>query len=237
MVVQLHDQTAWTIDKHLAYGIWFAAIAGGYACSKFIGWLPGARRQLTALCCVAALVYPAATSWQSAWERYHAWPDAAAFITAFKPIAAQSRGLLYVPGHEANIAEYYTPQGYDWTRWSSALSLDPASEPQSTWISYYSAQLRSGNYGAIVLFYSTTFSSARLSGEILLLSNGNRTYKELLSLVGNNSGEPGLPALTQALDTDRDQYRLTATGPYNTGNISGTHDYGIYAIWRKKASA
>jgi putative flippase GtrA/GT2 family glycosyltransferase len=235
MVAQLHDQTAWTIDKNLAYGIWFAAIAAGYASRKFIQWLPGASRQVTALCCVAALAYPAATSWQSAWERYHAWPDAGAFITAFKPIAAQSRGLLYVPGHEANIAQYYTPQGYDWTRWSTALSLDPVAEPQSTWISYYSAQLRSGNYGAIVLFYATTFSSAKLSGDILLLSHGSRTYEELLSLVGNNSGEPGLPALTQALNKDGDQYRLSAIGPYNTSNISGTHDYGIYAIWRKKA--
>ena len=35
-VMQLRYQTTWTIDKHLAYGIWFAAIAAGYACSKFI---------------------------------------------------------------------------------------------------------------------------------------------------------------------------------------------------------
>ena len=89
MAVQLHDQTSWSIDKHLAYGIWFAAIAAGYACSKFISWLPGANRQLAAECRVVALVYPAATGWQSAWERYHAWPNANAFITAFKPAAAQ----------------------------------------------------------------------------------------------------------------------------------------------------
>ena len=37
---QLHDQTAWSIDKHFAYGIWFAAIAAGYACNKLIRWPP-----------------------------------------------------------------------------------------------------------------------------------------------------------------------------------------------------
>ena len=125
LVMQFHDQTSWTIDKHLAYGIWFAAIAAGFTCSKLIRWFPGASRQLALLCCVVALVYPAASSWQSAWERYHAWPDAGAFISAFKPVAAESHGLLYVPEHEANIAEYYTPQGSDWTRWSGALPLDP----------------------------------------------------------------------------------------------------------------
>ncbi len=235
MVMQFHDQTPATIDKHLAYGIWFAAIAAGYACGKFIRWLPGARRPLAALCCAMAFAYPAAISWQTAWQRYHAWPDASAFISTFRPIAAQSQGFLYLPGLEAKIAEYYTPQGNDWTRWRPGLSLDPVAMPQSAWISYYLAQLHDGNYGAIVLFYSTTFSSVRLSGTILLLSHGSGTYQELLNLVGNNSGEPGLPALTQALDTDREQYRLAAVGPYDTSNISGTHDYGIYAIWQKKA--
>lgn len=234
MITQLHDQTIWSIDEHLAYGIWFAAIAAGYACSKFIRWMPGSKEQLAALCCAVALAYPAVTSWQSAWERYHAWPDAGAFISALKPVTAQSHGLLYVPAHEVNIAEYYTPQDNDWTRWNAALSLDPATVPQSDWVSYYSAQLHSGNYGTIALFYSTTFSSVRLPGSVLL-SNGSRTYRELLSLVGNNSGEPGLPALTQALDTDGKQYRLAAVGPYNTSNISGTHDYGIYVIWQKRA--
>ena len=55
--------------------------------------------------------------------------------------------------------------------------------------------------------------------------------QDLLSLVGDNSGERGLPALTRALEGDRDYYRVKA-GPYNTSNISGTHDYGIYVIWK-----
>jgi hypothetical protein len=234
VITQLRDQTVWSIDKHLAYGIWFAAIPAGYACSRFIRWLPRPREQLAALSCAVALVYPAATGWQSAWERYHAWPNADAFISAFKPVAVDSSGFLFVPALEANIAEYYTPQSSDWMRWSAALSLDPASVPQSSWVSYYQAQLRAGEYGTIALFYSTSFSSVRLPGSVLL-SSGNRTYKELLGLVGNNSGEPGLPALTQALVAAGSEYRLTSVGPYNTSNISGSHDYGIYAIWQKRA--
>ena len=196
------------------------------------GGLPGPGPQLAALCCAAALVYPAATGWESAWQRYHAWPDAKAFISALRPIEAHSSGHIFLPGHEANLAEYYTRDVSDWTRWDAALSLDPAL-PRRKWASYYSGHLRSGDYGVIALFYSTTFSSVRLPGQILLPQPGNRAYQELLGLVGDNPGEPGLPALTRALQNDGLQYHLAAEGRYNTSNISGTHDYGIYAIWQR----
>lgn len=235
LVMQFHNQTVSTVDKHLAYGIWFAAISAGYACSKCIEWLPGAKRPLAALCCATALVYPAAASWQAAWQRYHSWPNADAFISSFKPIAAESQGFLYLPALEASIAEYYTPQGYEWTRWNTALSLDPTTPPNSQ-TSYYLTQLNSRNYGVIVLFYSTTFSSVRLPGSVLLSEYNKKTYQKLLTTVAENSGEPGLAALTLALETDG-QYGTPIVGRYNTNNISGTHDYGIYAIWQKKEYA
>jgi hypothetical protein len=224
---QLHDQTAWSIDKHLAYGIWFAAIVGAYGCSKFIQRPSGAKKPFTMFCCVAALSYLAANSWQSAWERYHVWPNAGAFISAFKPAAAQTRGLIYVPGHETNIAEYYTPQGREWTRWSAALSLDPGG-PRNAWGSYYSTQLHSGNYGVIALFYVTTFSSASELPENFLVSPpGSTTNQTLLESLGANSGEPGLRSLTLALENDR-KYDLVRVGPYD-----GAHDHSIFAIWQK----
>ena len=235
MVVGLRGQTAWSIDKHLAYGIWFATISAGYACSRIIRWIPGTRRPLTALCCAAAFVYPGVTSWQSAWQRYHAWPNANAFVSSFGRVAAKSQGQFYLPGQEANIAEYYTQQGSDWGRWSGDISFDPAAIPRSKWNSYYLGQLHSKNYGVIALFYSTTFSSVRIPGKILLSPKAGNSYQELLGLVGNNSGEPGLPAFTLALEKDH-EYRIAAVGHYNTSNISGTHSYGVYAIWQKKGA-
>ena len=217
--VRLHDQTTWSLDEHLAYGIWFATIAAGYACSKLIRWLPGARRQLPALCCAVALAYPAAASWQSAWQRYHAWPDAGSFITAIEPIAAQSHGLIYVPGNEVTIAKYYAPHDSDWTRWTSALPPDRTKLMQSVGKASYPAQLHSGKYEVIVLFYSTTFSSSpELPGRMLLPSQASSTYQQLLSLVGDNSEEPDLPALTLALAKDP-RYGLKAVG-HTTPTIS-----------------
>jgi hypothetical protein len=229
---QLHDQTAWSIDKHLAYGIWFATIPAGYGVNELVRLVPGSSRKLGSLCCAVALVYMAVSSWQSAWARYHAWPDAATFIHEFEPWAAQSSGYIFVPGHERNIAEYYTPQGRNWTRWSSSPSLSPPGG-RATWPSYYSTQLHDQDYGLIVLFYSTSFSSAPELPGADLVSPRNPTQgdtsQELLRLVGDNTGQPGLTALTLVLESDK-RYRLVAVGPYNnTGNHS------IFAIWQKKS--
>jgi putative flippase GtrA/GT2 family glycosyltransferase len=232
MIAQLHNRTVSSADVRLSYGIWFAAIPAGYACSTFIHWLPGARRSLAALCCVTALAYPAIVNWQSAWQRYHAWPNANALINAIRPVAAKNKGSIYLPTLESSIAKYYTPQGSKWGRWTAALPLNPTGTPQS-WSSYYSTQLRQRDYGIIVLFYSTTFSSVKLPGNILLSSYDTNAYQKLLSVVGVNSGQQGLAALTLVLEKDQ-RYRLSAVGRYNTDNISGTHNYGLFAIWYDK---
>ncbi len=59
---QLHDrQTSWSLDEHLGYGIWFAAMAAGYACISLVRWLPGVGKQVGRSLCIA-LAYPAAKS-------------------------------------------------------------------------------------------------------------------------------------------------------------------------------
>ena len=230
-VAQLHDQTGWSLDKHLAYGIWFATITAGYGCDQLIHRSPRANRQFASICCIIGIIYIAATSWQSAWDRFHAWPNADAFISHFKIAAAQSHGLIYVPGQEANIAQYYTAQGRDLKRWSAALSFDPGGS-QSRLESYYTTQLRHTDYGLIALFYSTTFASApELPEEFLLSQHDSGANGGLLGL-GENAEEPGLQELTLALEKDRDYYPIdhgSTIGPYNSAS-----DNGIYVIWLKK---
>ncbi len=228
IAVQFHDQTVWSIDKQLAYGLWFTAIPAGYALSQLVRWLPSSSGPIVALCAVVALAYVAATSWQTAWQRYHAWPNAAPFVARLAPIAVRSGGLIYVPGHEANIAEYYVPLDLNWQRWSPAISLSPAL-PRSGWQHYYAGRLASGDFGVIVLFYATTFSSGQgLPGTFLTSRpRGTSANQELLGLVGVDSSEPGLSALTEAIEADK-QYRAAAVGPYDS-----PHDYGIFVIWRR----
>ena len=221
---QLHDQTGWSLDKHLAYGIWFATIAAGYAYGRLIRWLPTVSRQLIAICSILALAYPAVNGFEAAWQVYHSWANAGSFIREFRPVAAQSRGSIYVAGEE-RIAQYYTVQGRDWTRWTAALELDPPVQRDQQ-EDYYTSQLSNGKYDVIALFYPTTFSSAQLTGPDLLLPPGSRVNQELLRLVGGTR-EPGLLPLTLVLEKDR-EYRLVHVGSY-----SSAHEHNIYAIWEK----
>jgi 4-amino-4-deoxy-L-arabinose transferase-like glycosyltransferase len=233
-VAQFHYGTAWSADKHVAYGFWFAAMAAGYGCDKLIGRPAQARAGLIAVACAVALIYPAVYGFQAAWQRYHLWPNSTAFVAALRPVLAHAQGQIYVPGHVTNIAQYYLPQGRDWWRWNAALALDPAGlpvpVPRANWHGYYAKWVRDRRYGVIALFYSTTFTaSPALSGRAVV--SGGVTGRGLLNLVGANSNEPGIPILTEELEKSR-SYKLVASGPYNITNISGTHSYGAFAIWQ-----
>jgi len=232
-VAQFYEQTAWSLDKHLAYGIWFASMAAGYGCKQLIERLPGVRGRLAAFFCIIILIYPAASAWNSAWKVYHAWPNARSFVGAIAPVVARSGGPIYVLGTgPQNVAEYYLPQGADLRRWVTPFSLDPVTTPRSNWASYYAKHLGDSRLSVICLFYATTFSSAPdLPGSVLLRPDGSNTGQQLLGLVADNSGEPGLTALTLAVEEDS-SYRLTAVGPYDSSGANG-----VYAIWQRKAGS
>jgi Dolichyl-phosphate-mannose-protein mannosyltransferase len=239
-IAQFHYGTAWSADKHVAYGFWFAVMAAGYGCAKLIAWPAGrvgqsGGRKLIAVGAVIALIYPAAYGFEAAWQRYHLWPNSAAFVTALRPVIAHSSGIIYVPGHEQNIAQYYLPEGMDWQRWSSSLALDPAGlpkpVPRSDWPAYYRKYVASGRYQYYALFYDTTFtSSVALSPK--RVASGRVTRQRLLKLVAANSDEAGVPILTNTLENSH-KYRLVGYGPYNITNVTGSHNYGIFVIWKR----
>jgi hypothetical protein len=153
-------------------------------------------------------------------------------VSSFSKYVRQAQVPIYVPGHEANIAEYYTPEGNDWGRWGETLSLNPILLTGETRVAYYKAQLHSRKYGLIVLFYLTTFSTSELSGSTLVSNQLGGPSTNLLTAVAENSGGAGLSALTQAI-VESGAYSAVVWGPYNTSNISGTHGYGAYVIWRR----
>jgi hypothetical protein len=238
---QLHSGTAVSMDKHLAYGIWFGAIGAGYGFSRLTS--PFAHKHsIIVICSAIAVIYPFVNGWEGAWRVYHSWPNATRFVDAFRPIAAKSSGTFFVPaaqGHGDHISEYYLAQGTEWTRWDNpGLELSPANAQSNSLVAYYGHQLSRYSYGAIVLFYKTTFSDAQMSEGILLpkgltnAQNTKSTYGELLGQIGANSHEPGLSALTLAIEQDP-QYKLVATGPYNTQVSFTNYYYGFYAIWQK----
>jgi hypothetical protein len=110
------------LNKHTAFGIWFAAIAAGYAIDAFIAAAPDRRSQaLTTTAGVLALTFPISLGISQSHAFASDWPDSASFIAIFRPLTARTAGPLLV--EDPSIAEYYLPAGHDWQRWSSTRNI------------------------------------------------------------------------------------------------------------------
>jgi putative flippase GtrA/glycosyltransferase involved in cell wall biosynthesis/4-amino-4-deoxy-L-arabinose transferase-like glycosyltransferase len=229
-LAQIHDQTETSLDKHLAYGIWFAAMAAAYGCNRLLKSFPSRKVAPLALACSLALAYPAADNWQAAWYKQHSWGNANSFVTAYRPVAANVSGTLFA-SNQTYVAKYYTSQGHDWMRWASSVPPSPAGLSSSERDAYYLRFLQRANFGAIALFYTTTLHG--LPTRMVVPSSRALAREALLNVVASNTGSAGdpmawLPAFTIALENDP-AYRLVSIGPYDTSTTAN-----IYAIWQKQ---
>jgi Dolichyl-phosphate-mannose-protein mannosyltransferase len=118
---QARIHTLTSLDKHVDFGAWFAAIVAGYAARAIIS-LPRGRwsQALATLACAAALI-PAMTRGSTQSVSLVEWPNAAAFNTAFGRLVASHPGRFLV--ETPSIPEYYLPSGSDWRLWSNTRSI------------------------------------------------------------------------------------------------------------------
>jgi hypothetical protein len=119
---QARLHTTASLDKHLAAGAWFAAIAAGYAVDRFAAAAPAGRTQaLTSGACLVALVFPVALGAGQSRALATSWPNSSAFIAIFRPLAGHGTGRLLV--EDASIPRYYLASGSQWQRWSSTRNI------------------------------------------------------------------------------------------------------------------
>ena len=229
----LAEGTAWALDKHLAYGIWFAVLASAWACRVITGWLASAlddRRRLVALAGVVVLAFPMVANCQLARQALQGWANASSFVAAIRPVVAHSSGQIYATAQQ-RVAEYYTAQGNQWTRWKTrGLPLRPPGVPRARWYAYYARRLRASHASVIALFYATQAKSelsGGTPGDDWLDAHRGHMYTALGALASYQLSEPGVPALTRVIERDH-RYRLVAVGPYGS---SARH--GVFAIWRR----
>jgi len=227
---QMYFQTAWALDKHLALDMWFASMAAGYGCFMAGRWVMRrvrARPGIIASAGAIALLGVLAADWQLASLALHKWPDTTSFITALRPLTARTSGPVFASA-EQRVGEYYTQLGSKWWLWQTkGLSLDPARIPRSGWNEYYADQVAAGRYSLIALFYAAPQSGAVIGAGTAPGARGGPVYAELARLKNFKLNEPGVPALTSALERDRG-YRLAAVGPYDSSDANG-----VYAIWQR----
>jgi putative flippase GtrA/GT2 family glycosyltransferase len=232
---QIRLETGTSLDKHLALGVWFAAIAAGYALSRLTGSFRLSRRAAFA-CASAAIVFPAVNGWSSAFGVYQLWPNAGAYITAVRPLVAKSDGNLLVVQY-SSMTEYYLGNAGNWKRWIS-LSLAPsyANVAPAHWIGYYREQVASASPQLVAIPFDVTFTQE--SAGVVLLANLTKSLKSgkqaeirkvLLQIAAADvsSVEPGLYDLASVIATDP-AYRVVEVTPYNSHIASG-----VFVVWKR----
>jgi hypothetical protein len=110
--------------------------------------------------------------------------------------------------------------------WDSALANVPAG-PQSSWEAAYRARLQSKAPPLVVLAFTGKAQPSQVPAMLAAAASGKAA--ELSEVIGQESGQPGLPALTLALLGDP-SYRQVAIGPCDTGWSYG-YTQGTYIIW------
>ena len=167
---QAHLHTTVSLQKHVVFGAWFAAIAAGYALARLSrvdpghGWAP-----------VMALPIAASTLFGSMGQAdalYQAWPNSAPVI---KALTSYVRAY---PGHylaeDYDVEAYYLRQQVPWPRWSSTYYFSyPGASPG---VASYAAAIRAHYFALIILDFGDTASTdqrivtdmARAGGYIVL---------------------------------------------------------------------
>ena len=140
-----------SLNKHVDLGVWFAAIAAGYAVDRLIEAAPaGNMRAITSGACVIALSFPVALGAGQSRVFATSWPNSAAFIAILGPLVAHTNGRLLV--EDPSIAEYYLPAGSQWQRWSGTRNIVLPSGAPTGGPSDAAGVVGDGNVGTYVLY-------------------------------------------------------------------------------------
>jgi hypothetical protein len=207
-IEQASLHTTASLNKHIALGAWFAAIAAGYAVDKFIAAAPaGNMRAITGGACVIALSFPISLGASQSHMFSTSWPNSAAFIAIFGPLADHETGHLLV--EDPSIAEYYLHVGSQWKQWSSTRNIILPSGAPTGGPSGNAGVVGPGNAGTFALHINEHYFS-------LIALN----FSDTVSLDKNIAAD--LKRLSH--------YHIIQIVPYGAGPSGPTP--GTYVIWR-----
>jgi 4-amino-4-deoxy-L-arabinose transferase-like glycosyltransferase len=113
---RIHTYTS--LDKHVDFGAWFAAIAAGYVVDRMARALRSQSVQLAIVATAALLVLVTIIgAVQSA--QFFSWPGAANVMTAARELTSHGGRFL---ADDDPLFEYYLPRT-SWRQWSSVYSI------------------------------------------------------------------------------------------------------------------
>jgi 4-amino-4-deoxy-L-arabinose transferase-like glycosyltransferase len=207
-VEQASLRTTDSLDKHVVFGVWFAAIAAGYTVDRVIAAAPaGNMRVVTSSACLVALAFPVALGADQSQDFATSWPNSSALIAILGPLVDHGNGRLLV--EDPSVAEYYLPAGSQWQRWSSTRNIVLPSGAPSGGPSDAAGVVGAGNAG--------TFATKIEAG--------------YFSLIALNFSDTSSLDQSIAADVHRNpHYQTIEVVPYGLGPPGPTP--GTYVIWR-----
>lgn len=133
---QARIQTATSLNKHVDYGAWFAAIAAGYLLSR-LSW-----RRASLAVWLAALVPVTSMSMAQA-DAMIDWPDVTGLVKVVRPMASHGGRFLV---ETTDVLQYYLPNT-TWRQWSDTQGDNPE---------YYQQAIERHDFSVVILSFSRT---------------------------------------------------------------------------------
>jgi hypothetical protein len=152
---RIHTYTS--LFKHVGYGAWFTAIAGGYVLATLPRAVTAWKGSRTLGAGVIAVILAAWLGHGMATTQYRDWPESSALIAAF--------GKYEVPGgrylaEDYDVTAYYLRKQVQWYQWSNTWSFtytNPGSHEVLQNESAYASAIRHRYFTAIVLAFWDTY--------------------------------------------------------------------------------
>ena len=132
---QARIQTATSLNKHVDFGAWFAAIAAGYLLSSL-----SARRRLVLAVSLAALI-PVTSMGMAQARAMIDWPDVTGLVKVVRPLTAHGGHFLV---ETTDVLQYYLPNT-TWRQWSNTQISNPEYYQQAIARHYFSVVILSFN--------------------------------------------------------------------------------------------
>src|SRR6202044_3380767 len=150
---QARLHTTVSLQKHVVFGAWFAAIAAGYAMARFSRVDPGRGwAAVLALPIVASTLFG---SMGQAAALYRVWPDSASLVSILGPAIRSHPGNYLAEDYD--VEAYYLRAEVPWPRWSSTYYFSyPGAQPDGP---SYQAAIRSHFFALIILDFGDTAAS------------------------------------------------------------------------------
>lgn len=156
---QAHIHTLTSLDKHVAFGAWFAAVAAGYAVNRIISWVPARPlRQVAGAVCVLGLLILSVIGVNQAKALFRTWPNSTHLVETASSLLRHARGSIL--SENPSLLEYYVPEGKQWELWSSTCTIrvpdgHSISPPVGTCLrpTVYAKSIKQGFFSVVILLF------------------------------------------------------------------------------------